>query len=157
MQLNLHIDPLTDSEEVPFDLLELADPSKEQIESYIRTGTCYIAKAASTTIGVVVLEKVDSTTIEIKNIAVKATEQGKGYGKTLLKHAEKMGREAGFEQLLIGTGNSSIGQLALYQKEGFELDSIQKNFFIQNYAAPIFENGIQCKHKVLLKKNLMNQ
>ncbi len=153
-KLKLHIKPIANKEEIPFDLLELADPSRSQINSYLNKGFCFIGCVESKTVGVLVLNKISSTVIEIKNIAVKDTEQGKGFGKALLKYSEKISQELGFEKLIIGTGNSSIGQLALYQKEGFEIDRIEKNFFLNNYTKPIFENGIQCKHMVILEKKL---
>ena len=155
VKMNLTIRPLTDSNNIPFDLLELADPSKQQIDSYLKSGTCYVAEFESEIIGLVVLSKVDSKTIEIKNIAVKESEQGKGYGKALLNFSEKESVNLGFDRIIIGTGNSSIGQLALYQKSGFELHKIDKNFFVRNYNEPIYENGIQCKHMVLLEKKLI--
>ncbi len=154
IELNPYIEPIENKEEIPFDLLELADPSRVQIESYLNTGLCFIVRFESEIIGVIVLEKIDSTVIEIKNIAVKESEQGKGLGKALLKHSKKVSRELGFKKLIIGTGNSSIGQLALYQKEGFEIVRIEKNFFLKNYSEPIIENGIQCKHLVILEKKL---
>ncbi len=154
--LSIHIEPLTDSQQAPFDLLELADPSKAQINTYLASGTCYVAKRDSELIGVMVLKEVDSSTIEIKNIALKKSARGKGIGKILLKYAAKVSRENGYEVLLIGTGNSSVGQLALYQKEGFEMKRIEKDFFLKHYDEPIFENGIQCKHMVILEKNLKN-
>lgn len=116
-----------------------------------------MAKVDSKVIGVFVLHQIDSTSIEVKNIAVDQNEQGKGFGKALLRYAELVCRELGFEKLVIGTGNSSLNQLALYQKEGFEMCDIQKDFFLKNYTEPIFENGIQCKHMVILEKNLKNE
>lgn len=105
-------------------------------------------------VGVLVLHQIDSTSIEVKNIAVDASEQGKGFGKELLRYSELVSRELGFEKLVIGTGNSSLGQLALYQKAGFEMCEIRKDFFVMNYTEPLFENGIPCKHMVMLEKNL---
>ncbi|MFC5046137.1 GNAT family N-acetyltransferase [Aquimarina hainanensis] len=137
------------------DLLELADPSRIQIESYLASGTCYIAVSNMETIGVIVLHKINATTIEIKNIAIKESQQKKGYGKALLAYAEKISRDSGFKKLIIGTGNSSIGQLTLYQKVGFEIDRILKNFFVEKYPNPIFENEIQCKHMLILEKDLI--
>ena len=150
----LHIEQIKENSRIPFDLLELADPSRRQINEYLKTGTCYVAKADSKVIGVIVLNQIDSTSIEIKNIAIDENEQGKGFGKALLRYSELVSRELGFDRLVIGTGNSSLDQLALYQKEGFEMCEIQKDFFIKNYSQPIFENGIQCKHMVILEKNL---
>lgn len=113
-----------------------------------------MAKIGDETIGVMVLNEVNPSTIEIKNIAIKESKQSLGYGKSLLRYADKISREQGYEYLVIGTGNSSIGQLALYQKEGFEMKRIEIDFFLNNYSKPIFENGIQCKHMVILEKNL---
>ncbi|QSE98849.1 GNAT family N-acetyltransferase [Fulvivirga lutea] len=154
LQPKLSIEQLSQTTDIPFDLLELADPSRVQIDKYLKTGTCYVAKIASKTVGVVVLNEIDSFHIEVKNIAVRTKEQGKGIGKALLRHSESRGRDLGYSKLIIGTGNSSIRQLALYQKEGFEMDRIEKDFFLKNYSTPIFENGIQCKHLVILKKDL---
>ena len=153
----LHIEQVKESSDIPFDLLELADPSRSQINEYLKSGTCYVAKVDSKMVGVLVLYHIDSTSIEVKNIAVDESEQGKGFGKALLRYSKIVSRELGYEKLIIGTGNSSIGQLALYQKEGFEISRIKKDFFITNYPEPIFENGIQCKHMVVLEKNLKKE
>lgn len=57
--LDLHIELLTDKQKIPFDLLELADPSKNQIESYLKTGTCYTAKIKSKIVGIIVLNRIE--------------------------------------------------------------------------------------------------
>ena len=150
----LHIEPLPKTANAPFDLLELADPSRNQIEKYLRTGSCYVAKVEEEVVGVLVLHSIDAAQTEIKNIAVREAAQGKGIGSTLLRHAVTVARTSGFERLIIGTGNSSIRQLALYQKAGFELCRIERDFFVRNYPEPIFENGIQCKHLVVLEMTL---
>lgn len=152
--MNLHIELLVNPSETPLELLYLSDPSKAHINSNLQSGSCYIAKLKSEIVGVIVLGNINSTTTEIKNIAVKESEQGKGIGKFLLRYAEDIIRESGNKKLIIGTGNSSIGQLALYQKEGFEIESIKKDFFLRNYDEIIFENGIHCKHMVVLGKKL---
>lgn len=152
--LRLNIKQIYENKDIPFDLLELADPSRKQINKYLKLGPCYIAKVDSKMVGVLVLNQIDSTSIEIKNIAIHKSEQGKGFGKALLKYSEKVSQEQGCKKLIIGTGNSSIYQLALYQKVGFEISRIEKDFFINNYNEPIFENGIQCKHMIILEKNL---
>ena len=72
----------------------------------------------------------------------------------LLEYSEKTSRNLGFQKIIIGTGNSSIGQLALYQKQGFEMERIEKNFFTKNYPEEIIENGILCKHMVILEKTI---
>lgn len=151
------IEQLKDLSRAPYDLLLMADPSREMIESYLSKGVCYVAKKASEMVGVVVLTERDARVIEIMNIAVKASEQGQGLGRTLLDYCEKMSRDAGYGRLVIGTGNSSIAQLILYQKAGFEITDIQKDFFVTQYKEPIIENGIHCKHKIVLEKRIQNK
>lgn len=115
----LKIERVGTDQEIPFELLELADPSSKQIKDYLNSGQCYVAKLNYQVIGVIVLKEITPDTVEIKNIAISEFFQRKGYGKVLLRYAEKISRQSNCEKLIIGTGNSSIGQLALYQKEGF--------------------------------------
>lgn len=150
----IQILPLEKGAEIPFGLLELADPSREQIESYVYDGYCYIAVKEGERIGVMVLKEVAPQVLEIKNIAINPAMQGKGYGRQLLKKATELALISKNVKVIIATGNSSIGQLALYQKEGFEITQIDKNFFTKNYPEPIWENGILCKHKIILEKAL---
>lgn len=151
---HFEVNPLSHEQEIPYDLLELADPSRAQIDSYLKAGTCYIARQGASVVGVLVLVGTNPSFLEIKNIAIEESYQRRGLGKRLLKYAEKIARKAGYTRLAIGTGNSSIGQLALYQKEGFEIERIDHGFFLRNYPEPIYENGIQCKHMICLEKKL---
>lgn len=151
---NLFIKPLEQGDEIPFDLLLSADPSKEAIMQYLPYSAIYLAFIPGKLIGVYVLYRIDDQTIEIKNIAVIEAYQGLGVGKLLLKDAAQIAFDGGYSAISIGTSNTSIGQLYLYQKQGFELSGIKMNFFIDNYSEPIYENGIQCAHMLMLTKVL---
>ena len=70
-------------------------------------------------------------TLEIINIAIDPNYQGKGYAKKLLKFAINNAKNKGFKHIEIGTANSSINQLALYQKVGFIINYIDKDFFLK--------------------------
>ena len=63
-------------------------------------------------------------------------------------------KASGYKTIEVGTGNSSIGQLALYQKCGFRITSIDRDFFIRNYEDDIFENGIWCRDMIRLSQDL---
>jgi ribosomal protein S18 acetylase RimI-like enzyme len=141
----MEIRRLHENEPLPMDLLLEADPSEELVLEYSAIGYCYIAEQQGKRMGVYVLLPLDGDAIEIKNIAVAASERGKGYGKLLLKHALSEAGRLQYSQVEIGTGNSSFGQLALYQKCGFRIDSVDRDFFVRHYPEPIFENGIQCR------------
>jgi ribosomal protein S18 acetylase RimI-like enzyme len=148
------IRPLSTEETPPYDLLLLADPSVKMIEKYIFASSVYVAVLAEQIVGVLALLPLDKNLIEIKNIAVLETHQSKGIGKKLLSFAFSEAKEKGFQDIQIGTANSSISQLALYQKMGFEMDHIIKSFFINNYPEPMYENGILVRDMVVLKKKL---
>jgi hypothetical protein len=72
----LTIKRLAQGEELPWDLLLLADPSKELIVEYLAQSDVYIALINCETIGVYVLTKNSSEVAELKNIAVDEKHQG---------------------------------------------------------------------------------
>ncbi|WP_109829843.1 GNAT family N-acetyltransferase [Reichenbachiella versicolor] len=150
--MSFEITPLTSNDQVPYHLLELADPDREKIDSYLSTSMIYIAKSSFQVIGVIVISDKGFDSAEIKNLAVKESEQGRGIGKKLIRYALQVCSQKGVVKLEIATGNSSIGQLALYQKEGFEIREIINNYFVDHYHDPIVENGIPCKHKIVLER-----
>jgi aminoglycoside 6'-N-acetyltransferase I len=152
--LILDFQQVYNEDQVPLDLLLLADPSIEVINQYVKQADIYIAILQGKTVGVFVLHPNSKSEIEIKNIAVDVAFQNKGIGKAMMQKAEQIARSEAYNTLCIGTANSSIQPLYFYQKQGFEFSSIKENFFIQNYNEAIFENGIQAKHLIMLKKHL---
>ncbi len=147
--MNYIIEKLNDLEKAPYELLLLADPSRDAIDEYLNRGECHIL-TDNEQIGVYVLIKTRPQTLELVNVAVKASHHGQGIGRKLVMHAIETAKQNGCKTLEVGTGNSSVGQLALYQKCGFRMTSIDKDFFIRHYDEEIFENGIQCRDMVRL-------
>lgn len=145
---------LLPTEGIPYELLLLADETREAINRYINDATIYVYIDGELLIGVYVLTQNNATDLEIKNIAVAENHQGKGIGTILLRDAAKRAKQLKFSNLLIGTANTAFKQLYLYQKEGFEIHAIKKNFFIDNYPEPIYESGIQLNHMIMLRKDL---
>ena len=145
---------LEKQDKIPMDLLLLADPSKSIVEEYITRGECFIAESEKQVVGVYVLLPTKPKTVEIVNVAVSEKHQGKGMGKLLVTDAIRVAKTKGYKTIEIGTGNSSIGQLALYQKCGFRIVAIDFDFFIKHYEEEIFENGIQCRDMIRLSKEL---
>lgn len=141
-------------DELPYELLLLADPSKKMIDQYIRKSDVFTALYQEETIGVVALFPLTKNTGEIKNVAVKTEFQRHGIGTFLIENAIQAAQSNGMKSVIIGTANSSIGQLLLYQKLGFEMTEVKKNFFLENYAETIFENGLQAKHMVVMERTL---
>jgi len=145
---------LRKDEKIPYDLLLLADETLEAIDKYIFGSDIYVLEQENRIIAVYVLQSINKNEVEIKNIAVATDYQRQGIGKLLLRDAAYKAKGKGFKTIIIGTGDAATKQLYLYQKEGFEVFDIKKSFFIDNYPEPIFENGIQLKHMIMLKKEL---
>ena len=134
---------LNAEEQPPLHLLLLADPSLSLVEAYLKRGQCFVAEVENCIIGVYVLLQTRPETVELVNIAVDENQQSKGIGKQLVYHAIQNARLLGAKTIEVGTGNSSVGQLALYQKCGFRITGIDRDFFIRHYSEEIVENGIK--------------
>ena len=151
---NINITKLEDNKNAPYDLLNLADPSIDKINEYLYNGDCYVAYINNEIVGAYILISIKQNTNEIVNISVKESFQNMGIGKKLIKSAIKISKESGAKILEVGTGNSSISQLAFYQKCGFRIVDIYKDFFRINYSEKIIENGIECMDMIRLSLNL---
>ncbi|MBG9587812.1 GNAT family N-acetyltransferase [Cytobacillus firmus] len=142
------------SEPPPMNLLLSADPSIEFIKDYVNRGETYFAEISGEVVGVYILLATRPGTCEIINIAVSEKYQGEGIGRKLLEHAIELAFQGGYKTLEIGTGNSSIGQLALYQKCGFRITGVDRDFFVRHYKEDIIENGIHCRDMIRLSMDL---
>ncbi len=142
------------SERPPMDLLVQADPDVDVVNQYISRGITYVGEIDGNVIGCYVLLKTRPMIVELVNVAVDENYQGQGYGKQLIQHAVQQARFMGYKSIEIGTGNSSIGQLALYQKCGFRIVGVDLDFFTRHYKEPIFENGIQCRDMIRLVQHI---
>ena len=151
-ELVLSIRRLEPGEIPPYHLLMLADPSREMIDKNIQSGLVYLAFIKDQLVGTFILQKNNPEVFEIMNIAVKEAFRGQGFGKQLLEAAETEVKLLGGNIIELGTGNSSIQQLAFYQKAGFRITGIRQNYFLDNYEDPIEENGIRCLDMIRLSK-----
>ncbi|WP_195947651.1 GNAT family N-acetyltransferase [Paraclostridium bifermentans] len=150
----INIKRVDENEEIPYELLYLADPSKESINDYISRGNLYVASTGTEVVGAYVILKTRPLTAEIMNISVKEAYQQKGIGKVLIEHAISTSKNLNIKTLEVGTGNSSIYQLAFYQKCGFRIVGVDKDFFKKHYNKKIIENGIECVDMIRMSMDL---
>ncbi|EQK40141.1 GNAT family N-acetyltransferase [Paraclostridium bifermentans] len=150
----INIKRVDENEEIPYELLYLADPSKESINDYISRGNLYVASIGNEVVGAYVILKTRPLTAEIMNISVNEAYQKKGIGKVLIKHSISTSKNLNIKTLEVGTGNSSIYQLAFYQKCGFRIIGIDKDFFKKHYNEKIIENGIECIDMIRMSMDL---
>lgn len=131
------------------DLLFLADEQEDMIDRYLDKGTMYVIDDDGVKGECVVTDEGEGI-LEIKNIATVPESHGKGYGRLLINYiSEKYAGQ--YLTLQVGTGDSPL-TIPFYEKCGFRRHHIIKNFFLDNYDHPIFEEGIQLVDMVYLRK-----
>ncbi len=134
-------------EAAPVELLLLADPSLPHVGSYLPGSTVFVGDEGLGPIAAAVV-KMSGDNAELWNIAVAEHRQHCGLGRTLLAHVITWARESGARRLQVGTGNSSFGAMAFYQKSGFRMSEVTRDFF-EGYEPPIVENEIPCRDMIL--------
>lgn len=137
-------------------LLLLADDSEQQVRSYMQQGTLYTYDHDGTGVAGIVLAIPETDATELKAVAVAAELHGRGVGSAMLRAVIADLRTSGVRRLVVGTGNSGIGQLAFYQKAGFRLWKIERDFFSpeRGYPADLEENGIPLRDMVWMDQQL---
>ena len=85
---------------------------------------------------------------ELKNIAVLPNYWRKGYGRKLIEFI--FTHYSNCNVMFVGTGDY-YSSLSFYKSCGFKESHRVKNFFVDNYDHPMFEDGIQLVDMVYLK------
>ena len=140
--------------EYPYDLLLIADETVEGINKYVHDSEVYVAENEGERAGVFCLIYHKDDTAEIMNIAVLPRIQRRGVGSCLLKEIEKIARMKEQKAVIVGTADCGVDQIRFYEKNGYCRYALKKNYFLEIYEEPIYENGVQLKDMVMLKKEL---
>lgn len=144
---------LQNPEHIPYHLLLLADETKDAIDKYVFISDIYIILLDNSEVGVFCLYPVSKEIIELKNIGLLSIYRQRGIGSKTLAFIKQVCKKE-YKVLLVGTGDANTKQIDFYGKNDFLKHSIRKNFFIENYPDPIFDNGKQLVDMVVLKHNL---
>lgn len=166
-----HIEPLNPAE-APWPLLLSADPSREKVRGYLAGSTCFAARESfqregqpprpggrGEVLGMCVLvplracgdEASGPPAWELMNIAVAESLHHRGLGSALLRRAIEWARSQRAPRIEVGTG--SFGdQLVFYQRAGFRVTGIDRDFFLRHYTTQLWERGVQ--HRDMLRLTL---
>lgn len=135
------------------ELLTIADESEEIVKEYMNLGDLFAIRLNEKTIGVALFIEASPQIIELKNIALLPEYRGKGYGKEVISKAIKLYKDKTYKKMMVGTANSSIENIAFYQKIGFRMTHIKRDFFAK-YPESIIENGIRALDMIVFEKLL---
>jgi GNAT superfamily N-acetyltransferase len=143
---------INDSDKTKYmELLLIADEQISMIEKYLYRGEMFALYDNDVrTICVVTQER--AGIYELKNIVTVPNYQRKGYGLNLIMFIVDYYKKSGSE-LYVGTGNCPM-MLSFYERCGFVKSHVVKNFFIDNYDHPMYEDGHQLIDMIYLKRNL---
>lgn len=93
---------------------------------------------------------------EIQELAIAELRQGQGLGKQFVAWLLDEARRRGKRQLLVGTANSSIPNIAFYQKCGLRMDHVRRDYF-RYYREPFYEHGIQMRDMLVFSYDLTQE
>lgn len=145
---------LNPDSEIPYQLLLLADETVEAINKYIFNCSIYVLNDGTEDIAVMALHASSNLELEIKNIAVIENYRNQGIGSILINKAKEIARQNHYTSLIVGTSDTGFQQIRFYERNGFIKKEIRKNFFIENYPFPIYENGKQMRDMIVLAHHL---
>ena len=143
----MEIRKVTKDKKQYLDLLLLSDEQENMVDKYLKRGEMFILDDGGIKAECVITKEADGV-YELKNIAVMADCQRKGYGKRLIEFLFTIYPDC--KTMLVGTGDSPE-ILSFYNQCGFTESHRIKNFFTDNYDHPIFENGKQLVDMIYLK------
>lgn len=98
--------------------LKFLDAYREEEANYLHVGC--IENSTDTLIGGLILVPLDNEEIRVMQVAVDTVHQGEGIGRQLIKHAEDIAKEIGYEKIVM---HAMLSVVSFYEKLGFKQDS----------------------------------
>ncbi len=121
------------------ELLLLGDEEMSMVEKYLWRGVMF-ALYDDDLKAVAVVTDEGSGVLEIKNISVVPEFQRMGYGSSLISYIMEYAEGHAHHTVLVGTGDTPH-TINFYEKNGFRYSHTVRNFFTDNYSAPVYDEG----------------
>ena len=137
-------------------LLELAD-EPEPLRAYLQEGELFALRGADGTPRAAILVIEDRPGVaELRAVAVTEAKQGQGVGTAIVDAVLALLAERGVRTAVVGTASSGVRQLAFYQRCGFRLSRVERDYFTpeRGYPPDITENGIPTRDMVWMERDL---
>jgi ribosomal protein S18 acetylase RimI-like enzyme len=145
---------LSDEADLLVSILLAADEDEERVRTQVADPrfTAYMALLDEVMIGAALLCWQEDES-EVEYIAVAEHLRGHGYGKSMMAALVAEARRRGIRSLLIGTDNTAFDTIAFYQKCGFRMDFVRRDYF-SYIQPPIVNNGIVLRDMLVLRYTL---
>ena len=139
-------------------LLLLAD-AEAQVRDYLQHGDLYALRGADGEplgVSLVLSDPADPGSAELRAVAIDPTQHNRGLGRRMLASVLADLRARGFRRAVVGTSNAGIGQIAFYQKAGFRLWRVERDYFTpqKGYDPDERENGLPHRDMIWFDQEL---
>jgi ribosomal protein S18 acetylase RimI-like enzyme len=137
-------------------LLELAD-EPEALASYLHDGELFgLTDGDGRPRAAILVVASGPDEAELRAVAVAAAEQGRGLGTRMIDTVLDVLDSRGVRRVVVGTASSGVRQLAFYQRCGFRLTHVERDFFTpeRGYPSGLGENGIPTRDMVWMDREL---
>jgi len=135
-------------------LFRLADDSESQIRAYYQTGELFVFTSTAAPLGMVLVTPHGKGQVELKSVAVVEHRQNAGIGTRMIAAVLSTLDARGVRRVVVATASSSIGPFAFYQKAGFRLTHVERDYFspVNGYSPGLEEHGIPVRDRVWLER-----
>ena len=118
-------------------LFELAEDSAAELDAYLHSGRVLVARSGPRIVGHLQLTGTGQPgQAEVKNMAVRADQQGQGLGRRLMLAALTLLAAEGVTTVRVATAAADLGNLRFYQRQGFRMHSIERDAFTESSGYP---------------------
>ena len=133
-----------------------ADDSESEIAGYCHLGDILVARLGGELVGQLqIVEIAEPGVFEIKSMAVFGSWRSRGIGTALVHAAISYCRERRARLLLVATAAASIRAFQFYQRQGFRIARVVRDFYgSERGYRPLELNGIPLRDEVILDLTL---
>lgn len=149
----IRIEPYAGDRNELHGLFELAEDSPAQLDSYLHAGRVLVPVRGREVVGHLQLVDTDVPgQVEIKNMAVREADQGRGIGARLVRAALDLAAAECGTSVMVATAAADIGNLRFYQRQEFRMRDIERDTFTPatGYPAGTRIDGIELRDRVWL-------
>ena len=137
-------------------LFSEADDSESEIASYRDLGHILVADLDGRIVGQAqIVETAERGAFELKSLAVYERWRSQGIGAALVEAAVAHCRQQDAAVLRVATAAASIGALQFYQRQGFRIRGVIRDFYAPERGyRPLELNGIPLRDEIILDMDL---
>lgn len=138
-------------------LLLLAEPSEPSLRWSLENLSDAVYRLdVDGTLAAAATVRWDGDPCEIVELAVAEARHGQGLGRLMIDWLLAEARRHGKQAMEVGTANASLGNIAFYQKCGFRMERVRKDYFWY-HRTPVIEHGIVVRDLLVFRRVLVEE